>query len=188
MERGRGEVKNYMLIPEVIKNPTGEFLSNLEKEAVKDNRHIIVDCIIVDDQNQIFIQKRSPDRRLYPNMWEVPGGHVDEGEDLKLTVEREIKEETGMDVKSIRAYLGRSDWEVKPEWRKEGDNFQKRSFVFVLQAAGNLILEKGKVTESKFVGEAEFNRMVSENTEMDEYISDVIKESFKYLKSESTSL
>ncbi|MDQ3065199.1 MAG: NUDIX domain-containing protein [bacterium] len=34
--------------------------------------------------------------------WSVPGGHLDFGESFKDTAVREVKEETGLDIKSIR--------------------------------------------------------------------------------------
>lgn len=34
--------------------------------------------------------------------WELPGGRLEEGEDLERCVEREVKEETGLEVRVVR--------------------------------------------------------------------------------------
>ena len=39
-------------------------------------------ALIVDDDGRIFIQRRSPHRRLFPNCWDIVGGHLEPGEDV----------------------------------------------------------------------------------------------------------
>ena len=39
---------------------------------------------------------RSPQRRWYPDAWEMPGGHVQDGEVPRLALARELKEELGI--------------------------------------------------------------------------------------------
>jgi len=55
--------------------------------------------VIVRD-GRIFIQKR-PDGGLMPNLWEFPGGKVDEGESPEKAVVREIGEELGIGVRPL---------------------------------------------------------------------------------------
>ena len=37
----------------------------------------------------------------FPGRWELPGGSIDNGEDLKSAIEREVLEETGLTVKAV---------------------------------------------------------------------------------------
>lgn len=53
-------------------------------------------CILVQNQEQHFLLlKRKPDE-IYPNIWECPGGKLDDGETLEECVKRELEEETGI--------------------------------------------------------------------------------------------
>lgn len=55
--------------------------------------------IIKNDNDEILIVKRHPKSRTDPEMWELPGGKVEKGEDFDVALIREIKEETALDVK-----------------------------------------------------------------------------------------
>ncbi|RWZ58027.1 (deoxy)nucleoside triphosphate pyrophosphohydrolase [Halobacillus fulvus] len=59
----------------------------------------VVAAIIENEQNEILCALRSPDMTI-PNMWEFPGGKVENGEDLQTALEREIKEELSCEVKA----------------------------------------------------------------------------------------
>ena len=41
---------------------------------------------------------RHPDREWYPNVWDVPGGHVEAGERRIDALVRELREELGIDI------------------------------------------------------------------------------------------
>ncbi len=54
--------------------------------------------IIKNDNNEILIVKRHPKSKTDPEMWELPGGKVEEGEFFTDALVREIKEETNLNV------------------------------------------------------------------------------------------
>ncbi|SHE32556.1 (deoxy)nucleoside triphosphate pyrophosphohydrolase [Clostridium fallax] len=62
----------------------------------------VVGAIIENSNNEILCALRSPKMTL-PNSWEFPGGKMEEGEDFKATIEREIFEELkcSVEFKSI---------------------------------------------------------------------------------------
>ena len=46
--------------------------------------------------------KRSAHRRAFPNRYNGVGGHVEKDEDVFAGAQREIKEETGLDVHNLQ--------------------------------------------------------------------------------------
>ena len=48
--------------------------------------------------NKILLPKRSPSLKIYPNLYEFPGGKVEHGETLKEALKRELSEELSIDV------------------------------------------------------------------------------------------
>ena len=58
---------------------------------------IIVSAIIENMSGEILVVK-SP---KWHNKWTFPGGHVEPGEKMQHSLSREIKEETGLEIKSI---------------------------------------------------------------------------------------
>ncbi|MEK7664842.1 MAG: NUDIX hydrolase [Patescibacteria group bacterium] len=64
-----------------------------------------VNVVILSSQGKIFILKRSSQEPSYPNLWDLPGGKVKNGETLQEATKRETKEESGLDVELRRNYF-----------------------------------------------------------------------------------
>ena len=52
----------------------------------------VVGAVIENDKGEILCALRSPSMTL-PNLWEFPGGKIEEGEQPEQTLAREIQEE-----------------------------------------------------------------------------------------------
>jgi 8-oxo-dGTP diphosphatase len=50
------------------------------------------------DGNRVLLCHRSARRRRYPDVWDLPGGHVDPGELPGASLVRELREELGIDI------------------------------------------------------------------------------------------
>ncbi|KIL42750.1 NUDIX hydrolase [Jeotgalibacillus alimentarius] len=59
----------------------------------------VVAAVIENEHNEILCALRAHDM-LIPNMWEFPGGKVEEGENLQEALEREITEELECEIKA----------------------------------------------------------------------------------------
>jgi 16S rRNA (adenine1518-N6/adenine1519-N6)-dimethyltransferase len=60
-------------------------------------RHRAVHILVINQQNQIFLQKRSRWKDRHPGLWDSSAaGHVNSGEDYDTTARRELKEELGI--------------------------------------------------------------------------------------------
>ena len=57
-----------------------------------------IGVFILNDYGQILLQKRSRNKKNYPNMWALCTGHVEKNEDVQDATIRELKEELGIDV------------------------------------------------------------------------------------------
>jgi 8-oxo-dGTP diphosphatase len=53
---------------------------------------------------RILLCHRSPDRRWYPDVWDLPGGHVELTETPSEALKRELLEELGVSVHSLSRY------------------------------------------------------------------------------------
>jgi 8-oxo-dGTP pyrophosphatase MutT (NUDIX family) len=54
-------------------------------------------CVLV-DQGRALLVHRHAGRRLFPDVWDLPGGHVEPGEAPDETARREVAEEVGVTV------------------------------------------------------------------------------------------
>lgn len=52
--------------------------------------------------DELLLMKRGPHRRVFPNRYNGVGGHIERDEDPYTGAIREIKEETGLDVRDVR--------------------------------------------------------------------------------------
>lgn len=67
------------------------------------NRNIAVtlECFVKRDGKYLMLH-RGKHKRIMPDVWMAPGGHLDFNEGLFECARREIKEETGLSIKNIK--------------------------------------------------------------------------------------
>ena len=74
-----------------------------DSETLAQGQQVFTACAfihrIVDGEEKVFLPKRADTKKFLPGKYELPGGHVDYGEDIKVGLQREIKEELGIDIK-----------------------------------------------------------------------------------------
>ncbi|MDE6142015.1 MAG: NUDIX hydrolase, partial [Bacilli bacterium] len=92
-------MKNVELIEIVDEEgkPTGRILPR-EKIHNRNYLHNEVACFVINDNKEILLEKRSPNKRYSPNKYGLCAGHVIYGENLKSALIREIDEEIGIKV------------------------------------------------------------------------------------------
>ncbi|HEX5691232.1 MAG TPA: NUDIX domain-containing protein [Roseiflexaceae bacterium] len=76
----------------------------------------VVAAVIVSPQH-VLLGLRSPERRLYPNVWDIFGGHVEPGESNEQALLRELDEELGIVATEWR-YLSTFD---EPQVERYGE-------------------------------------------------------------------
>ncbi len=104
---------------------------------------------------KIYIQKRSSNRKLFPNLWENPGGGALSGETSLQTFQREFKEELGIKPNLDKTKL------VSTIKRKK--DFVDMWLVVQDFEMSDLNLQKVEVSEAKWVTIEEIEKMIKNN-------------------------
>lgn len=58
----------------------------------------LISIFIINEKNELLVQKRSPNMKRFPNYFETVGGHVDPDEKYLESAKRELKEELGLNL------------------------------------------------------------------------------------------
>jgi 8-oxo-dGTP diphosphatase len=56
----------------------------------------------VQNGDDVLMLKGAPTKRLYANLYNGVGGHLEAGEDILSSVRREVREETGLEIEGAR--------------------------------------------------------------------------------------
>ena len=91
----------------------GEYTGNVETREQCHKQglwHKAVVVFIINSKKQVLLQRRSPNKKMWPNMWDITaGGHVLAGEFGFQAIIREAKEELGLDLnKNDITFIGSS--------------------------------------------------------------------------------
>lgn len=167
----RDQVRDGLL--SVLGTPTGVIVDpGVEFPVPGPDERWTVAAVILDHEGRAFAQKRSPDRRLFADTWDVAGGHVEPGESLLAALGREIAEETGWRLRRVRRLLGVVTWtgDDGGGLRHEAD--------FLVEVDGDLTqprLEWGKHTEYDWFGPADLERLKENRPPDEQLIHDLIR-------------
>ena len=119
-------------------------LSALQRQAEAEGLSLCAGALVFNDKGQIFCQRRSLTRKLFPGRWDILGGHVEPGETLEECLRREVLEEAGWHVTRIGALAYQHEWDEETP----GGVIRVRELVFITEVEGDLTcpkLEEGKV-------------------------------------------
>jgi len=106
-----------------------------------------INIVIRDDKDRVLVLKRSPEAKISPSLWNLPGGSVERREKLNKAVVREAKEETSL--------------EIKPEGKPFYIYYYPKTAVYAVKARivkGNVILNK-EHTKFKWVSKDDWKNL-----------------------------
>lgn len=73
-----------------------------DSEKPATNQQVITACAFIHQKiagvEKVFLPKRAATKKFLPGVYELPGGHIDFGEEVVVGLKREIAEEIGMQV------------------------------------------------------------------------------------------
>ncbi len=116
--------------------------------------HRVVEIFTMNSKGELLITKRAPEKKPYPNMWEITGGAVVAGEDSLDAARRELREETGIEV---------ANRELNLILTHKGNS----AFVDIYIAhkdipAEKLTMQPDETSAAKWVKLSEFERMIGD--------------------------
>jgi 8-oxo-dGTP diphosphatase len=138
--------------------------------SAQDGKSVVVGAVIVDDELRAFVHRRGPDRALFPNAWDTPGGHVEPGETLLDALRREVFEETGWRLRRVIAELGETTW-------VGDDGIERHEYDYVIEVDGDLTtprLERPKHVEFAWVDLDQLHRLVGDTTVADRLVRNLV--------------
>jgi len=78
--------------------------SQHNSETLAQGQQIITACAFIhhlfNQTEKVFLPKRAMNKKFLPGVYELPGGHIDFGEDIISGLKREILEEFNMNIKT----------------------------------------------------------------------------------------
>lgn len=150
-----------------VLNEKGEYTGKIEtrekchKEGLY---HKAVAVFIINSKKQVLLQKRSKNKKLWPNMWDVTvGGHVQVGEFGFQTIIREVKEEIGIELdKKDITFLGSS---ISHNIKSDHINNHLNEYYIVNKEIDEtkLKLQNEEVSEVKWIGKEEIIEKIKDN-------------------------
>jgi len=104
-----------------------------------------VGAIIVDSQGRLFLARRGSEAKNERGLWEFPGGSVEFGETLAHAIQREIREEFGVEIE-VGELLDVAD-HILPD---ESQHWVSPAYLCVIAAGEPTIREPGKCAEIRW--------------------------------------
>lgn len=154
-------MEEYFDVLDEFGNKTGEI--KLRKQVHKDGDwHKSVHIWIINNNGDILLQRRCPDKDSNPNMLDISSaGHLSAGDDSLSGAIRELKEELDLDVKKEELqYIKTLKKSTRP---KEGFINNEFKDIYILRTdktIDELTYQKEEISEIFFVSYKEFKKMV----------------------------
>ena len=175
----------YIDIFDENNNPIGE--KKEKQQAHEDgNFHRTVHVWIINDKNELLLQKRSATKKTHPNCWDISGaGHIKAGETISDGAIRELKEELGVEIEEKDLQYITT---IKSTKSPKNMEFQ---YVYLLRCNKKIeeyIFEDGEVSDVKYIFYKDLEKMVEEKVEgllihVEEY-----KSLFKYITNKNINI
>ena len=77
--------------------------TSFDSEIPQKGQQVITACAFIhhdiSGEEKVLLAKRSKTRKFLPNIFELPGGHINWGEDITEGLKREVFEELGIKIK-----------------------------------------------------------------------------------------
>lgn len=152
-----------------VLNELGEFTGEIatrEECHKKGLWHRAVYAFIIDDKGNILLQKRSNNKKLWPNMWDVTvGGHVDAGEFGRQALIREVKEELGIEINDNDVKYLISSTSINKQGNIINKHYNECYLITKNIDISDINIQKEEVSEVRYFSKDELLKRISNNYE-----------------------
>ncbi|KAF2877470.1 NUDIX hydrolase domain-like protein [Massariosphaeria phaeospora] len=104
------------------------------KQFVQQNPRYHVVCtgiVVFNDVGKLLLVRRAANEKAYPNMWEIPGGMVDDTDETIIHgAIRELKEETGLTATKVVRKVGEMEFTSD---KKDGSEVRWIKHIFEME-------------------------------------------------------
>ena len=171
----------YIYIFDENNNTIGE-IKEKNKAHEDGNFHRTAHVWIINDNNELLLQKRSATKKTHPNCWDISGaGHIRAGETVTEGAIRELKEELGVEAtEKDLIYITTIKSTKNPKNMEFG-------YVYLLRCNKKIedyIFEDEEVSELKYVYYEELEKMVKDKVEGLLLHDEEFKKLFEYIRNE----
>lgn len=156
-----------------------------DSETPAQNQQVITACAFIhhefDGVEKVFLPKRAATKKFLPGVYEMPGGHIDFGEDPVVGLKREIDEELGMQVEiGDPFYVLTYTNEIKGSHTIEAVYFAK-----FIDELDSITLNPEDHSEFGWFAETELSAATTESKGMDDDEFVAMQKGFALLRGES---
>jgi len=155
-----------------------------DSETLAQNQQVITACAFIhqkfDGIEKVFLPKRAATKKFLPDVFELPGGHIDFGEQPVPGLKREIKEELTMEIEVgdpfyVFTYLN----EIKGS-----HSIEVVYFAHFLEDAGNITLNPEDHSEFGWFSEDELVHALTNSKGLDDDEFKAMRKGFALLRGE----
>lgn len=155
-----------------------------DSEIPAHGQQVITACAfihrVVDGAEKVFLAKRAETKKFLPGVFELPGGHIEFGEDIVDGLKREIMEEFGMRVR-----IGDPFAVFTALNEARGTHYlEVIYFVTFEDQIENVRINPTDHSEFQWVAEDEIEKIVSINRRGDDPEIKAIRKGFELLRGE----
>lgn len=142
------------------KKPTGRTMKRNDWILKDDEYHLTVLGVLMRPDHKFLITRRVMTKAWAPGWWEVSGGGVQAGETSRQAVNREVREETGIDISNAEGgYL----FTYHRENPGEGDNYFVDVYRFIVDIKEeDLHFQKEEILDWKFATADEIKELAQQ--------------------------
>ena len=153
-----------------------------DSETPAHGQQVITVCAfihkVIDDEEKLFLPKRAATKKFLPGVFELPGGHLEFGEDIIRGLKREILEEFGIRIKvgdpfAAFTYINKI---------KESHSIEVIYFATFIDHLEKILLNPEDHSEYIWLSEREINKIVSDTKNSNDPEIKAIYKGFSLLK------